>query len=65
MSAPELEPYSREWFVSRIGEELVAHGERLARDAPPASAAQKELVRRIFADEPIPIRPPKRHTLAA
>lgn len=46
-----LEPYSREWFVAQIGEEHVAYGEQVARDAPPPTPAQIELVRRLFAPQ--------------
>lgn len=54
-----LKPYSREWFVARIGEELVADAERIALQAPEPTAAQKEMVRRIFAREE-PVAAPRR-----
>lgn len=52
MSAPTetaLVPYSREYFLERLGPELLADIERQAASAPAPSPAKVEEIRRLFA----------------
>lgn len=54
MSAPAVErqvaePYSRAWFVARLGEQLMQALEHEARNAPPPSPETVERIRLIFA----------------
>lgn len=65
MTAPEPKKYSREWFVSRLGEDLVAHIEQQAREFPPPTLDQKEAIRRIFAVRPQVPASAAPHVLAA
>jgi hypothetical protein len=47
-------PYSREYFLARLGPELMADIERRVAEAPAPSPAKVEQVRRLFAAVPLP-----------
>ena len=47
-------PYSREYFLTRLGPELMVDIERRVAQAPAPSPAKVEEIRRLFAAVPLP-----------
>lgn len=52
--AAEVIPYSREYFLERLGADVLADVERQAAEAPAPSTAKVEEIRRLFAAAPLP-----------
>ena len=50
--SPEPVPYSREYFLARLGPEVVADIDARVAAAPPPSAQKVEEIRRLFAAVP-------------